>query len=55
MGSMGTQEEYQTKTTGQQGSGASSTGEEYTGGVLVPALKSGTWLGALACFAGLVS
>ena len=41
MGSMGTQEEYQTKTTGQQGSGANPTGEEYTGGVLVPALLGG--------------
>lgn len=41
MGSMGTQEEYQTKTTGQQSSGASSTQEEYTGGVLVPALLGG--------------
>ena len=41
MGSMGTQEEYQTKTTDPQGSGTSSTQEEYTGGVLVPALLGG--------------
>ena len=41
MGSMGTQEEYQTKTTGQQGSGTSAAQEEYTGGVLVPALLGG--------------
>ena len=41
MGNTGLQEEFQTKTANHQGGGTSSTQEEYTGGVLVPALLGG--------------
>ncbi len=41
MGNTGLQEEFQTKTTNHHAGGTSSTQEEYTGGVLVPALLGG--------------